>query len=79
MVVAIVTIMNSTFNHQKASDGAPVIINKSEAYFTGVNTLNLGEKSWYGINVDGDEDHDTLVLVMEQLYAIQLTAILLNQ
>lgn len=54
---AIVTIMNSTFNHQKASDGAPVIINKSEAYFTGVNTLNLGEKSWYGINVDGDEDH----------------------
>ena len=26
---AIVTIMNSTFNHQKASDGAPVIINKS--------------------------------------------------
>ena len=54
---AIVTIMNSTFNHQKASDGAPVIINKSEAYFTGVNTLNLGEKSWYGINVDGDKDH----------------------
>ena len=52
-----VTISNSTFHHEEASAGAPVIINKSEAYFTGVNTLNLGEKSWYGINVDGDEDH----------------------
>lgn len=51
---AIVTIMNSTFDHEEASDGAPVIINQSEASFTGVNTLNLGEKSWYGINVDGN-------------------------
>ena len=49
-----VTISNSTFNHEEASAGAPVIINQSEASFTGVNKMSLGQNSWYGINVDGN-------------------------
>lgn len=49
-----VTISNSTFDHEKASAGAPVIINQSEASFTGVNKMSLGQNSWYGINVDGN-------------------------
>lgn len=52
-----VTISNSTFDHEEASAGAPVIINQSVASFTGVNNMSLGQNSWYGINVDGDEDH----------------------
>ena len=48
------TISNSTFDHEKASAGAPVIINQSEASFTGVNKMSLGQNSWYGINVDGN-------------------------
>ena len=43
-----------TFNHEEASAGAPVIINQSEASFTGVNKMSLGQNSWYGINVDGN-------------------------
>lgn len=49
-----VTISNSTFDHEEASAGAPVIINQSEASFTGVNKMSLGQNSWYGINVDGN-------------------------
>ena len=49
-----VTISNSTFHHEEASAGAPVIINQSEASFTGVNKMSLGQNSWYGINVDGN-------------------------
>lgn len=49
-----VTISNSTFDHEEASAGAPVIINQSEASFTGVNNMSLGQNSWYGINVDGN-------------------------
>lgn len=49
-----VTISNSAFDHEEASAGAPVIINQSEASFTGVNKMSLGQNSWYGINVDGN-------------------------
>lgn len=49
-----VTISNSTFHHEEASAGAPVIINQSVASFTGVNKMSLGQNSWYGINVDGN-------------------------
>ena len=49
-----VTISNSTFHHEEAGAGAPVIINQSEASFTGVNKMSLGQNSWYGINVDGN-------------------------
>lgn len=49
-----VTISNSTFDHEEASAGAPVIINQSEASFIGVNKMSLGQNSWYGINVDGN-------------------------
>lgn len=49
-----VTISNSTFDHEEASAGAPVIINQSEASFTGVNKMSLGQNSWYGINVNGN-------------------------
>lgn len=48
------TISNSTFHHEEASTGAPVIINQSKASFTGVNKMSLGQNSWYGINVDGN-------------------------
>lgn len=45
---------NLTIDHQKSASGAPVIVNNGcIANFEGNLTFNLGENSWYGINVDG--------------------------
>lgn len=43
-----------TFNHANAKGGAPIIINDEDTNvtFTGNLTMQLGQKSWYGVNVD---------------------------
>lgn len=47
------TVNGLTIDHTKAADGAPIIINNgASATFTGSIDLTLGDKSWYGVNVD---------------------------
>lgn len=43
-----------TFNHKLANGGAPIIINDKDTNvtFTGNLTMQLGQNSWYGVNVD---------------------------
>ena len=42
-----------SIDHSSAAGGAPIIINYgAEAWFSGNIDLTLGDKSWYGVNVD---------------------------
>ncbi len=47
------TAADLSIDHSSAAGGAPIIINHgAEAYFSGNVYLTLGDKSWYGVNVD---------------------------
>lgn len=45
-------IENLTIDHSVSLGGAPIIVNASELTVKGSLSMTLGEKSWYGINVD---------------------------
>lgn len=47
------TAADLSIDHSSAAGGAPIIINHgAQAYFSGSVYLTLGDKSWYGVNVD---------------------------
>ena len=54
-----VVLTGTTFVHTLAYDGAPIIIkDQADVTFQEGLTFKLGEKSWYGVNVDGSATAD---------------------
>lgn len=53
-------IENLTIDHSVSLGGAPIIVNASELIVKGSLSMTLGEKSWYGINVDPKEANASL-------------------
>lgn len=53
-------IENLTIDHSVSLGGAPIIVNASELTVKGSLSMTLGEKSWYGINVDPKEANASL-------------------
>lgn len=50
-----VVLENVTVDHTLCTKGAPIVINASDVTVKGKLDLTVGEKSWYGINVDPKE------------------------
>lgn len=53
-------IENLTIDHSVSLGGAPIIVNASDLTVKGSLSMTLGEKSWYGINVDPKETKASL-------------------
>lgn len=47
-----IVLENVTLDHENAEKGAPLVINGSDVTVQGTFNVIVGEKSWYGVNVD---------------------------
>ena len=66
-----VVLENVTVDHTLCTKGAPIIVNASEVTVEGKLDLTVGEKSWYGINVDPKEG--TAALNFAEGSAVEMT------